>query len=85
MKKALKKLKHLTVAEQMELIEKYYTGPENLTNEEILIFGEMESLHDFQLHVAKGRFVKEKLIVYLESIGLSKAYADDIPMAGGNL
>ena len=85
MKKALKKLKNLTITEQIELIEEYYPGLKNLTNEEILMFGEIESLHDFQFYLARERFLKEKLEIYLESIDLSKDYADDSQIIGGNL
>jgi len=45
-----------TIEEELEIIEQYYPCLYDLTNEEVLMYGAYNSVHEFQLGVSLGRY-----------------------------
>ena len=60
--KMLYKYSNLPKHKELKLIDKWYPGPGGLTNEEVLMRADFESLHSYQLFIAVCRKHEAKII-----------------------
>ena len=52
---------NISESKKLKIIDKWYPGPQGLIDEEVLMFGDFEKVHDYQFFIAFLRRNKAKL------------------------